>query len=233
MGKVIAVSSQKEDIGKTIISIKTGAKLSQSGKKVLLMDFSSGKKKISEYLNVNENIIYDIKDVLDSTCSLELAAIEIKEGLSLLPCPRIKDKLSKIKRDSFVKIVNEAKKDYDAVVLDIDKIQLSYVDFSILDSIVMINNNDFSCIKEINTDKAIAEKYNFSNIYVLINKFNKKKASRGTMMKLKDIQKLSETKIQSTIEENAKYSEAAYDFLFDAEDNPFNRAVNDIVKFLD
>ena len=131
------------------------------------------------------------------------------------------------------KLMSEAKKDYDAVVLDIDKIQLSYVDFSILDSIVMINNNDFSCIKEINTDKAIAEKYNFSNIYVLINKFNKKKASRGTMMKLKDIQKLSETKIQSTIEENAKYSEAAYDFLFDAEDNPFNRAVNDIVKFLD
>ena len=102
-----------------------------------------------------------------------------------------------------------------------------------MDSIITINNNDFSCIKEINTDKAIAEKYNFSNIYVLINKFNKKKASRGTMMKLKDIQKLSETKIQSTIEENIKYNEAAYDFLFDAEDNPFNRAVNDIVKFLD
>ncbi|WP_313371324.1 AAA family ATPase, partial [Sedimentibacter sp.] len=206
MGKVIAVSSQKETIGKTIISIKAGVKLSRSGKNVLLMDFSSGKKKMSEYLKVNENIIYDIKDVLDSTCSLELAAIEIIEGLSLLPCPRINDKLGKIKKESFVKIINEAKKDYDVIILDIDKIQLSYVDFSVLDNIIIINNNDFSCIKEINTDKAIAEKYNFNNIYVLINKFNIKKGSKGTMMKLKDIQKLSEAKIQSTIEENIKYS---------------------------
>lgn len=231
MGKVIAVGSQKDDIGKTIISIKTGVKLSQSGKNVLLMDFSSGKKKMSEYLKVDENIIYDIKDVLDGTCSLELAAIEIKERLSLLPCPRINDKLGKIKRDSFAKIINEARNSYDIIIPDIDKIQSAYLDFSLLDSIVTINNNDFSCIKEINTDKAIAEKYNFSNIYVLINKFNKKKSSKGTMMKLNDIQKLSEAKIQSTIEENTKYSEADYDFIFNMEDNTFNRAIDNIVKF--
>ncbi|WP_312811352.1 AAA family ATPase [Sedimentibacter sp.] len=230
MGKVIAVSSQKEDIGKTIIGIKTGIKLSQSGKNVLLMDFSSGKKKMSEYLKVNENIIYDIKDVLDSTCSLELASIEIKEGLSLLPCPRINNKLGKVKKESFVKIISEAKKDYDVIILDVDKIQLSYVDFSVLDNVIIINNNDFSCIKEINTDKAIAERYKFNNIYVLINKYDIKKSSKGTMMKLKDIQKLSDAKIQSTIEENIKYCEADYDFLFGTEDSTFNRAVDSIIK---
>ncbi len=230
MGKVIAVNSQKETIGKTILSIKTGVKLFQSGKNVLLMDLSSGKKKMSEYLNVNENIIYDIKDVLDSTCSLNLAVIEIKEGLSLLPCPRINNKLGKIKKESFNKIINDAKKDYDAIILDIDKIQLSHVDFNILDNIIIINNNDFSCVKEINTDIAIAEKYKFNNIYVLINRFNKKNGSKGTMMKLKDIQKLSDAKIQTTIEENTKYNEADYDFLFNTEDNSFNKALDNIIK---
>lgn len=230
MGKVIAVSSQKETIGKTIISIKAGVKLSQMGKSVLLMDFSIGKKKMSEYLNVNENIIYDIKDVLDLTCSLDLAVIEIKKGLSLLPCPRINNKLGKIKKESFNKIINDAKKYYEVIILDIDKIQFSHIDFSIFDNIVIVNNNDFSCIKEINTDKLIAEKYKFNNIHVIINQFNKRYASKGTMMKMNDIKKLSDLAIQSTIEYSDKYNQADIDFLFNTDDDSFNRAIDKIIK---
>ncbi len=230
MGKVIAVSSQKETIGKTIISIKSGVKFSQIGKSVLLMDFSTGKKKMSEYLNVNENIIYDIKDVLDLTCSLDLAVIEIKEGLSLLPCPRINNKLGKIKKESFNNIINDAKKHYEVVILDIDKIQFSHIDFSILDNIVIVNNNDFSCIKEINTDKLIAEKNKFNNIHVIINQYNKRNAAKGTMMKLNDIKKLSDLAIQSTIEYSDKYSQADIDFLFNTVDDSFNKAIDNIIK---
>jgi septum formation inhibitor-activating ATPase MinD len=61
---VIITGSQKNKIGKTIITIKTAVELSRSGRKVLMVDLSSGKVKISEYLNVNEDIIYDVMDVL-------------------------------------------------------------------------------------------------------------------------------------------------------------------------
>jgi len=110
MGSVVLVSSQKRDIGKTVLAIKMSIELSKIGKNVLLIDLSSGKKKISEYLNVNEDIIYDIKDVLDMTCSLEQAVIEIDDKLSILPNPRIAGKLGTIKSESFLKLVNEAKR---------------------------------------------------------------------------------------------------------------------------
>ena len=86
MGKAVLIGSHKNEIGKTIICIKMGVNLSENGKKVLLIDLSEGKNKMSAYLNVNEDIIYDIKDVLDSTCSPEQAIIDINENLFLLPC---------------------------------------------------------------------------------------------------------------------------------------------------
>ena len=95
---VILTGSQKNNIGKTIISIKLAIELANSGKNVLMMDLSSGKIKMSEYLNVNEDIIYDIVDVVNKTCTLEQGIIEINENLSLLPCPRIAGKINEIKK---------------------------------------------------------------------------------------------------------------------------------------
>jgi septum site-determining protein MinD len=230
MGKVVLVESQKNSIGKTIICIKSGIALTENGKKVLLMDLSSGKKKISEYLNVNEAIIYDIKDALDETCSLDQAVIEINENLSLLPCPRIADKLKDITLVAFTKLINEAKKTYDIIIADIDKISSSYINFSIISNIVTVNNNDFSCIKEINRNKYIAQKFNVDLISAVLNRYNRKNAKKGTAMNAKDIHKLTEIDMDVIIEENSKYLNADYDFLFDREDNSFNKAVKIIVE---
>lgn len=228
MGKVVLVGSQKSNIGKTIICIKTGISLSQDGKKVLLVDLSSGKKKMSEYLNVNEDIIYDIKDVLDTTCSFSQAVIEINNGLSLLPCPRIADKLSDIRLEAFTRLFNEAKEYYDLIIADIDKISHSYIDLNLVNIVVSVNNNDFSCTKEINSDKYIARKYNVERIIAILNKYNKKKAKNGTMMNSKEIQNMTEISVNAIIEEDLKFSNADYDFLFSNEENSFSKAVKAI-----
>ena len=144
LGSVVLVSSQKRDVGKTVLTLKLGIELSQAGNKVLLIDLSFGKKKISEYLNVSENIIYDIKDVLENTCSLDQAVIDIDDKLSILPNPRITDKLGDIKIDEFSKLISEAKGKYDVIIADIDKISLSYIDFNCIQFIINVNNNDFS-----------------------------------------------------------------------------------------
>lgn len=231
MGKAVLIGSQKNDIGKTIICIKTGINLSESGKKVLLMDLSEGKKKMSEYLKVNEEIIYDIKDVLDGTCSQEQAIIEINGNLWLLPCPRVAGKLGNIKAEAFAKLINEAKDSYDVIIADIDKISLSYIDFNSAGNIISINSNDFSCIKELNRDKHIAQKFNVGIIAVL-NKYNRKNAKKGTMLNSKDIQKMTEMETNVVIDENIKYSGADYDFLFGKEDNSFNKAVKTVAEKL-
>lgn len=230
MGSVVLVSSQKRDMGKTVLAVKMGIGMSQIGKKVLMIDLSSGKKKISEYLNVSEDIIYDIKDVLDMTCSLNQAVIDIDDKLSILPNPRISDKLGSIKSESFSRLINEAKSKYDVIIADIDKISLSYIDFSCIQFIINVNNNDFSCVKEFNIDKNIAYKFGVNNIIAVINKYDKKNASSGSMMKLKDIQKMTQMQTSIVIEDNSLYSNADNDLLFSKEENSFNKAVRNITS---
>lgn len=231
MGKAVLIGSQENEIGKTIICIKTGVNLSERGKKVLLIDLSEGKNKMSEYLNVNEDIIYDIKDVLDSTCSPEQAIIDINENLWLLPCPRVAGKLSSIKVEAFDKLINEVKNVYDIIIADIDKISSSYIDFNLIDNIVSINSNDFSCIKEFNRDKHIAKKFNVEVISVL-NKYNRKNARKGIMLNIKEIGKMTEMEMNIVIDENIKYSDADYDFLFSNEDDTFNKAIKSLSEKL-
>ncbi len=224
---VILTGSQKNNIGKTIISIKLAIELANSGKNVLMMDLSSGKIKMSEYLNVNEDIIYDIVDVVNKTCTLEQGIIEINENLSLLPCPRIAGKINEIKKESFINLLQSVEV-YDYVIIDADKLTSVFIDFSIINNAITINNNDFSCIKEINTDKTISS--NAGNFIVAINKYNKKKAKKGIMMKSNDIEKLTETKISAFIEENIKYSDLNYEKFFD--DNLLKTEIKNIVKNL-
>lgn len=224
---VILTGSQKNNIGKTIISIKLAIELANSGKNVLMMDLSSGKIKMSEYLNVNEDIIYDIVDVVNKTCTLEQGIIEINENLSLLPCPRIAGKINEIKKESFINLLQSVEV-YDYVIIDADKLTSVFIDFSIINNAITINNNDFSCIKEINTDKTISS--NAGNFIVAINKYNKKKAKKGIMMKSTDIEKLTETTISALIEENIKYSDLNHEKFLD--DNFLKTEIKNIVKNL-
>lgn len=213
-----------------MICIKLGVNISEGGKKVLLMDLSSGKTKISEYLKVNEDIIYDIKDVLDSTCSLDQAIIEINSNLSLLPSPRLVDKLNNIRIEAFTQLINEAESLYDIIIVDIDKINLSYIDFKLINHVITVNNNDFSCIKEFNSDKTISHNNNVESILTLLNKYNRRNAKKGTMMNSKDIQKMTDMNMDVIIEESSNYMNGEYEFVINRDNNSFNKAIDNLTS---
>jgi septum formation inhibitor-activating ATPase MinD len=233
MGDVILVSSQKSNIGKTVITVKIGIELSNNERKVLLIDLSSGKKKIAEYLNVDEEIIYDIKDVLDETCSVDQALIDVNENLSLLPYPRVIDKLKKITPESFNKLITLAKSKYDAIIVDTDNIiNLSHINYDYVDLLILINSNDFSSVKELNNELLLAKHYELENTIVIINKYNKKEASKGKMLMLSEMEKLINKKIDISLKEEERFNNINYEFLFSKDENTFNNSINTIVKKL-
>lgn len=233
MGSTVLISSDKSCIGKTIIGIKTGIELSNRGKSVLLIDLANGNKKVSEYFNVDEDIIYDIKDVFDGTCSMEQATIDISDNLCIIPFPRVLNKLDNIKKDSFSRMVAEAKDKYDIVIIDVNGLSSCYhLDFTKLERIIIVNNNDFSAINEINNATDLAKKFKLKESIIIVNRYNKKNASRGTMLKIKDMNKMLDMEILSAIEEEDKYIDADYDFLFNKDINSFNSSIDSITNKL-
>jgi septum site-determining protein MinD len=232
MGSVVLFSSDKSCIGKTIIGIKTGIELSNRGKRVLVIDLANGNKKVAEYFKVDEDIIYDIKDVFDGTCSMEQAVINISDNLCIIPYTRVLNKIGNIKKDSFSRLITEAKDKYDILIIDVNGLSSSYyLDFTKIEKIIVINNNDFSAVKEINNASDIAKKFELQESFI-INRYNKKNASKGTMLKIKDMNKMLDTEILSVIEEDNKYGDADYNFIFNKDTNSFNSAIDSIANKL-
>lgn len=231
MSSIILISSEKKDIGKTIIGIKLGIELSTRKKNVLLMDLSSGKRKISEYFKVDENIIYDIKDALDGTCSIEQAVLEINDNLSLLPYPRVNNKLDVIRTEKFARLVEKTAESYDYILIDIDNFILAnYISCTKIDAMMMVNNNDYSSVKEINNYNDIAERLNIKNKILIINRYNKKNAAKGNMLKLNDLKKMIEIQISGIVEEDSKYDSIDYQLILKKEASSMDKIIDNVAN---
>ena len=58
---------------------------------------------------------------------MDQAIVDVSENLWLLPSPRLMDKLKDVKFELFGSLIKDAK-DYDVIIVDVDKVSLSYID---------------------------------------------------------------------------------------------------------
>lgn len=119
MGEVIAVVSGKGGVGKTTAVANIGAALASLKKRVLLVDADMGLRNLDIALGVENEIVYDIADVLDGVCKCEDAVIKIAErdGLYFIPSPQTRTS-SCILSEGFRKFCSDMKEEYDFVIVD-------------------------------------------------------------------------------------------------------------------
>ena len=90
MGAVTVVTSGKGGAGKSTVTAGLGIALARRGKRVLLIDGDAGLRSLDCMLSVEENLLFDIADVVAGNCE-PIRAIypcpHVQEGLFLLPAP--------------------------------------------------------------------------------------------------------------------------------------------------
>lgn len=86
MGKVIVVASGKGGTGKTMFTANLGATLALMGKKVVVVDMDTGLRNLDLYLGLENNVVYDVYDVMNGVCRIKQALIKDKSfpGLYLM-----------------------------------------------------------------------------------------------------------------------------------------------------
>lgn len=78
MGKTIVVASGKGGTGKTMFTANIGAMLAKNGHKVCLIDMDHGLRNLDLYLGLEDNVVYDVNDVLNGVCRIKQALIKDK-----------------------------------------------------------------------------------------------------------------------------------------------------------
>lgn len=87
MGQIIVVTSGKGGVGKSTISANLACGLAFGGRKVLLIDMDTGLRSLDLMLGMENELVFDMTDVLDGICTVEQAMFSVREreGLYLMP----------------------------------------------------------------------------------------------------------------------------------------------------
>lgn len=75
MGEVILLASGKGGVGKTTFAANLGATLALRGARVVLMDLNMGLRNLDIYLGLENEVLFDVADVISGVCNVRKALI--------------------------------------------------------------------------------------------------------------------------------------------------------------
>ena len=234
MSNKVIVTSEKNNIGKSLFCVKISNELcsmQKVNKKVVIVEFSEKNKSISEYLELEEQIIYDLKDALDGVCTIDQAVISISEKVDLLPTPRLKEKLSNVELNSFNKLISELERSYDYIIIEASKISRCYcINIRDINSMIILNNNEFSSLAEINNDFIVASENSIKNKFIIINKYNSSRAKKNEALNTKDFINVFPEPILSFVKFDDRYDSLKSDYFLTKNNDELSKVVEDIAK---
>lgn len=231
MSNKIIVTSEKDRVGKSLYSVKLAIELSKANKKVVVVEFSERNKSISEYLELEEQIIYDLKDALDGVCNIDQAIINISEKVDLLPTPRLKEKLSDIEISCFDKLISELERYYDYVILEISRLSKAYyINLRNINSVIILNDNEFSSLAQINDDFILISENSVKNKFIIINKYNTSLAKKNEALNIKDYNKIFPKPITSFVKYDDRYDGLKSDYFLSQSNDELCKTIDDIAQ---
>ena len=190
MGEVIVITSGKGGVGKTTTTANIGIGLSSAGKKVLVIDTDLGLRNLDVVLGLENRIVYNLVDVIESKCRLKQAVIKDTrfENLYLLPSAQTKDKTS-VSPEQMKKLIDELKDDYDFILLDCPAgIEQGFKNaIAGAQRSIVVTTPEVSSIRDAARIIGILEASGIRKNELLINRLRVDMVRRGDMMSVEDV----------------------------------------------
>lgn len=119
MGKIFMVASGKGGCGTTTFATNLGVVLANSGASVLVFDMNIGLRNDDIYLGMENNILFDLGDVVSGLIAPEKAILpcDCCENLYLLPCPQCKS-VSGLTGQVIFNLLDSLRDAFDYVIID-------------------------------------------------------------------------------------------------------------------
>jgi septum site-determining protein MinD len=175
MSKIIAVTSGKGGTGKSTVCAGLGYTLAKQGHRTLIVELDFGLRCLDIIFGVEDNIKYDLGDVLSGkrTALEAVAQIPMASNLGILCAPKT---LTAVSAEKIVEICRSVKKYFEYIIIDTGAGINSHV-FDIVEQanlILVISTPDPVCIRD--ASLMSDEFYNRGNKSqrLIINKISKK-----------------------------------------------------------
>ncbi len=205
MSEVIVVTSGKGGVGKTTITANLSIALSKLGKKVIAIDTDIGLRNLDVVMGLENNIVYNIVDVIEGNCRLHQAIIKDRKhsNLYLLPSAQSKDKDS-IKPAQMVNLVEKLKTQYDYILIDCPAgIEQGFRNaIAAATTALVVTTPEVSAIRDADRIIGLLEKDGIGCMYLLVNKLRPELIKKGDMMSVEDVSEILGTEIIGSINDD-------------------------------
>lgn len=205
MGKAIVIASGKGGTGKTMFAANLGATLARQGHKVVLIDLDTGLRNLDLYLGLENNIVYDVNDVLTGVCRIKQALVKDKSFPGLFFMAASPQKPNGEITPLHIKVLcNKLKEKFDYIIIDspagIDDGMV--VASGGVDIGVIVVNPEYASLRNAEIVKRTLEEQGVSNIAYVVNKINLELIESGRAPSFEEVIKNIREKIVGIIKED-------------------------------
>lgn len=205
MAKTIVIASGKGGTGKTMFSANLGATLSTLNKRVCLIDMDCGLRNLDLYLGLENNVVYDVVDVLNGVCRIKQALIKDKEFPNLYfiaASPKADD--GEITPLHMKVLCDKLKKVFDYIIVDApagfdDGVQIA---LGGADSVIMVIAPEYASIRDAETVANLLNEQNIRSVYYVLNKVNVDLIKRDLAPDLNEIPNSIKDRVIGVIQED-------------------------------
>lgn len=189
MTRIIVLTSGKGGVGKSSMSINIGYALAKKGERVCLIDADFGLKNLDVMMGLENRVIYDLKDVIQSKCTLQQILVKDKRMDSLFLLPACKSlSLENINVEYMIKMIEELKKDFDYILIDspagIEK-GFQYASGLSNEAIIVVTL-DIVSLRDADRVVGLLLKQGVNQLHMIVNKYNEDDIHKGRCLTLKD-----------------------------------------------
>ena len=205
MGKASVLASGKGGTGKTMFAANLGATLARQGHKVVLIDLDTGLRNLDLYLGLENNIVYDVNDVLTGVCRIKQALVKDKSFPGLFFMAASPQKPNGEITPLHIKVLcNKLKEKFDYIIIDspagIDDGMV--VASGGVDIGVIVVNPEYASLRNAEIVKRTLEEQGVSNIAYVVNKINLELIESGRAPSFEEVTKSIREKIVGIIKED-------------------------------
>lgn len=203
MGKAIVIASGKGGTGKTTLAANLGATLALQGYKVVLIDLDTGLRNLDLYLGMENNIVYDINDVLTGVCRIRQALVKVKAFPGLMFMAASPQKPTGEITPLHIKVLcSKLKQKYDYIIIDAP----AGIDDGMVvatggaDMGIVVVTPEYSSLRNAEIVKNTLEEQGINKIAYVVNKIDLKLIEQGKAPTFEEVTKSIRDKIVGIIQ---------------------------------
>ncbi len=205
MGKAFLIASGKGGTGKSMFAVNFGATLAKRGSRVVLLDLDLGLRNLDLYLGLENNVVYDVYDVLTGVCRIKQALIRDKrfDELYLMAASPSRDDGTLTPLHLKV-LCEKLKNTYDYVIIDApsgidDGLVLSAAG---ADAAVIVTTPEYSALRDADTVDRQLLSLGIKDRYVVLNKVVAELMTAGYMPRLREITSMIHPPLAGVVQED-------------------------------